>query len=101
MAQVNEVKVDEIPIGTMKSFKMGDKEVLVVNYGGKFYAIGNRCTHARGDLSKGKLEGNIVTCPRHGSKFDVTTGNRLAGPAKQNEPTYQVEVEGMNLKLSL
>jgi len=101
MARAIEIKIDEIPIGMMKSFTIEDKEVLVVNYSGKFYAISNRCTHVGGDLSKGKLEGNIVTCPRHGSKFDVTTGNRIAGPAKQNEPTYQVEVKGSNLKVSI
>jgi nitrite reductase/ring-hydroxylating ferredoxin subunit len=101
MAQSIEIKIDEIPIGTMKPFTIGDKEVLVVNYSGKFYAIGNRCTHVGGDLSKGKLEENIVTCPRHGSKFDITTGNRIAGPAKQNEPTYQVEVKDSNLKVNI
>ena len=58
----------------MRMFKVGDKECLVANVNGNYYAIGNRCTHANADLSKGSLEGNVVTCPRHKSKFDVTTG---------------------------
>ena len=101
MARAIEIKIDEIPIGMMKSFTIEDKEVLVVNYSGKFYAISNRCTHVGGDLSKGKLEGNIVTCPRHGSKFDITTGNRIAGPAKRNETVYKVEVKDTSLKVSV
>ena len=101
MTEVIVAKAEEISAGTMKSFKVGDKEVLIVNCSGKFYAIGNRCTHAGGDLSKGKLEGNIITCPRHGAKFDVTTGNCVAGPARQNETTYPVIVEATNIKVSI
>ena len=94
-------KTDEIPAGTMKGFKIEGKEILVVNYEGKYYAIGKKCTHMGGDLSKGKLEGKIVTCPRHGSQFDVTTGKFVRGPTKSNEPSYEVQVEGQSIKVSL
>jgi len=49
----------------MKKVTVGDKEFLIINVDGKYYAIGARCTHAGGDLSQGSLKGNIVTCPRH------------------------------------
>ena len=54
-----------------------------------------------GDLSKGKLEGKVVTCPRHGSRFDVTTGSRLVGPAKSNEPVYELRVDGKSIKVGI
>lgn len=70
----------EVPAGKMKAVKMKDEEVLIVNVDNAFYAVSNLCTHKGGDLSKGKLEGNILTCPVHGSKFDVTTGKNVYGP---------------------
>jgi nitrite reductase/ring-hydroxylating ferredoxin subunit len=73
-------ELSEVPVGEMKMFKVGEKEYLVANVNGNFYAIGNRCTHANGDLSRGSLEGNVVTCPRHKSKFDVTTGKVISVP---------------------
>ncbi len=74
MALVNVARADDVPAGQMKLFKVDGKEVLVVNYEGKHYAIGGRCSHMNGELAKGRLEGRLVTCPRHGSRFDVTTG---------------------------
>jgi len=85
----------------MKGFSAGGKDILVANIDGKYYAIGGKCTHMHGDLSKGKLEGKVVTCPRHGSRFDVTTGSRLAGPAKSNEPVYELRVDGKSIKVGI
>ena len=91
----------EIPMGKMKMVTLNGKEILVANVGGNFYAIGDKCPHAGGDLSKGSLEGNIVTCPRHGSKFDVTTGKAVSGPkilfvrlTVKDEPAFEVKVDG-------
>jgi nitrite reductase/ring-hydroxylating ferredoxin subunit len=90
----------QVPPGTMKSFMVSGKKLLVTNIDGRFYAINSICTHAGGDLSKGKLDGNVVTCPRHGSRFDVTTGQALSGPKfgfvkfnTASEPSYAVKVE--------
>jgi 3-phenylpropionate/trans-cinnamate dioxygenase ferredoxin subunit len=96
----------EISVGKMKNVKLEDKEVLIANVNGNYYAIANRCTHRGGDLSKGSLDGNIVTCPLHGSKFDVTTGKAISGPkiaffrAKTNdEPSFEVKIEGNDVML--
>jgi len=90
----------EIPIGKMKKVQLLDKEILIANVNGNYYAIGNKCTHAGGDLSQGILEGNVVTCPKHNSKFDVTTGKVVAPPKVgffhpkiHDEPSYSVKVE--------
>ena len=60
--------------GTMKKYQVQDKEILVARIEGKYYASQNKCPHFGGDLSKGKLEGTIVTCPLHGSQFDLSNG---------------------------
>lgn len=101
MAFVRVADVAEIPTGSMKMVKIGDKEILIVNVNGKFFAIPNRCTHAEGDLSQGVLETNVVTCPRHGSQFDVTSGKSVRGPKiglvrfkTKDQPSFNVKVEG-------
>jgi nitrite reductase/ring-hydroxylating ferredoxin subunit len=80
--------------GKMIGAKAGDKPILVANVNGKYYAIGDKCTHRGCKLSGGTLkEDGIVQCPCHGSNFDVKTGNVVKGPAKTPEPAYQVKIE--------
>jgi 3-phenylpropionate/trans-cinnamate dioxygenase ferredoxin subunit len=64
----------EIMAGSLKGFTPAGKKILVANIGGTFHAMDAVCSHMQGDLAKGRLEGSVVTCPRHGSRFDVTTG---------------------------
>jgi nitrite reductase/ring-hydroxylating ferredoxin subunit len=98
-------EVSEVPVGEMKMFKVGEKEYLVANVDGKYYAIGNRCTHVNCYLSQGSLEGNIVTFPRHKSTFDVTTRKVISGPKIllypkiNDDSSYEVKVEGNALLL--
>jgi nitrite reductase/ring-hydroxylating ferredoxin subunit len=105
------VKVAEksqIPVDKMKAAKVEDKEILIANVNGNFYAIDQKCTHAGGDLSKGVLEGNVVTCPSHHAKFDVTTGKVVLHPKigflhpkAKDEPTYQIKIEKENIMVKL
>ena len=98
----------EVPVGKMKMFKIGEKEYLVANINGAYFAIKNRCTHASGDLSQGSLEGNVVTCPKHKAKFDVTNGKVISGPKLpfihpkiNDEQSCQVKVEGDEILLKI
>jgi len=79
--------------GQMKNAKIEQKEICVANVAGQFFVIGNRCTHMSCLLSDGILNGSNVTCPCHGSTFNVQTGNVMNGPAARSEPSYQVKVE--------
>jgi nitrite reductase/ring-hydroxylating ferredoxin subunit len=90
----------EIQIGKMKKVASQGKEILIATVNGSFYAISNKCTHAGGDLSQGTLEGNIVTCPKHKSKFDVITGKVVSPPKMvlfhpkiQDEQVYILKIE--------
>jgi nitrite reductase/ring-hydroxylating ferredoxin subunit len=105
---VKVAETSEIPAGKMKVIKVEEKEILMTNVDGNYYAIANRCTHAGGELSKGSLEGNIVTCPKHGAKFDVTTGKVVSGPKVlfmhpkiKDESSYEVKVEGKDVLLKI
>ena len=99
-------ETSQVPEGKTKMFKIGQKEFLVANVNGKYYAIGNKCTHANADLSQGSLEGAIVTCPKHKSRFDVVTGKVVSGPKIllihpkiSDSPIFEVKVEGNSLFL--
>ncbi len=108
MDYVEIAKTDEISAGNMKAFVIQGKDILVANHEGKYYAIDNKCTHMKGELAKGKIEGKIVTCPRHSSKFDITTGRCLSGAKvffmtlkTKDEPRYDIKVEGNSIKVGL
>mgnify|MGYP001295475488 CR=1 FL=1 len=108
MEFIEVIQADQLPAGTMKSFVFHGRHMLLDNYEGHFYAMGGTCTHAGGDLSKGKLKGNVVKCPRHGAKFDVTTGVCVAGPRvnifrskADNATTYEVKVECNSVKVGI
>ncbi len=75
MAELVEVlKKNELDDGTMKSVNVVGHEILIARVGDKYYAVDNRCPHMGGKLSKGKLDGTVVTCPLHGSQFDLRNG---------------------------
>ena len=97
-------ETSEIPTGKMKMVKIRDEEILIINLDNVFYAIANRCSHRGGDLSKGSLEGKILTCPVHGSRFDVTSGKNVLGPKlfmfrgnTSGLKTYELKVDGNNI----
>ena len=77
----------------MKHVEVEGKEALIANVAGKFYAISDRCGHMNALLSMGNLTGSTVTCPFHGSKFDVKTGKKLSEPiltpSQEMEPLPQ------------
>lgn len=75
MSKLVEVsKVDKLEDGTMKEIMADGREILLARVGDSYYAADNRCPHMGGKLSQGTLQGNVVTCPRHGSQFDLTSG---------------------------
>jgi len=67
-------KIDELKNGTMRAVSAAGREILLVRVGDKYYAVDGRCPHMKGDLAQGKLEGTVVTCPLHGSQFDISNG---------------------------
>ena len=94
MGFVKVASTKDLTAGKMTGVEAGGKQILVVNVDGKYYAIGDKCTHRGCMLSGGTLkEGGIVQCPCHGSNFDVKTGGVVKGPAKNPEPAYEVKVE--------
>jgi nitrite reductase/ring-hydroxylating ferredoxin subunit len=88
---------EDIQPSKMKAVEFGDETVCVANVEGKFYAIGNVCSHMGGPLADGTLEGFEVECPWHGSRFNVRTGEVTRPPASKPEPTYEVKIDGNSI----
>jgi nitrite reductase/ring-hydroxylating ferredoxin subunit len=93
MVFVKVASKEEVPEGKIKLVEANGTPVLLANIAGGYYAIGNKCTHRGCKLSSGTLDGGIVKCPCHGSKFNVKTGETVHGPATKPEPKYTVKVE--------
>lgn len=89
----------DFPPGAVKKVTVGGEEVLLANVGGKYYAIGSVCTHRGGPLDEGTLEGTTITCPWHGGKFDLVTGEVVSAPPARPEPSYEVKIEGSSVLL--
>lgn len=91
----------DFPEGAMRSVDAGGMAVLVVRRSGVLCGIADVCTHAGGPLHEGTLEGNVVTCPWHGSRFRIDTGKSLRGPATFPQPTFTVREDERTVTVEL
>ena len=100
--------IDNISIGEMKSFIIKDKEILIANVDGNFFAMDNRCSHMGGNLSEGSLDGDVVVCPRHGSRFNIRNGEAVKGPkilvirlSTKNLNTYPIKIQENDIMIEV
>jgi nitrite reductase/ring-hydroxylating ferredoxin subunit len=87
---------DQIPDDSMRAFVYGERQILICNVLGTYYATDNICSHEYAELSEGWLEPEdcAVECPLHGSRFDLRTGKPLSLPAYEPIAVYPVRIEG-------
>ncbi len=91
---VTVARVSDVPPGSVRRVEVGGHLVALANVGGEFFAIDDTCTHEEASLSEGGLTGEVVVCPKHGSRFNVKTGRVLSLPAVRSVAVYPVRVEG-------
>lgn len=94
-------KSQDVVEGEMAVFEVGGQRVAVAKVEGSLHAFGDTCTHQQCSLASGELEGKTVTCPCHGSQFDVTSGAVLNPPATEAVPVFPVQVEGDEIKVEV
>jgi nitrite reductase/ring-hydroxylating ferredoxin subunit/uncharacterized membrane protein len=84
----------------MKRVEVDGEPALVTRAAnGRVCAIAARCSHLGGPLDEGERDGDVVTCPWHGSQFDVCTGEVVAGPAVFPQPVYESRVSAGRIEL--
>jgi 3-phenylpropionate/trans-cinnamate dioxygenase ferredoxin subunit len=90
-------RASDLVAGQMRIFDVAGTKVNVVSANGDLYAFDDTCTHAGCSLAMGKLDSTTVTCPCHGSQFDVTSGAVLRGPATRPVRSRVVQVDDEDL----
>jgi 3-phenylpropionate/trans-cinnamate dioxygenase ferredoxin subunit len=77
------------------------RPIVVFNIGGKYFAVGDVCTHDDGPLGDGLLDEFHVVCPRHGAEFDVRNGKAMTMPAVVDIPAYPVKLQDGNIFIGI
>ena len=90
----------DVPAGEMLIVEIEGEEIVLANVDGQIYAFGNGCTHRGGPLGEGLLEGDEVECPFHQGRFNVKTGEAVQEPPTEPVPTYQVQLDGDDVKVA-
>ena len=83
--------VDEIPLGGRLSVEIDDVPALLLRDDRGYHCIEDLCTHDGQPLTNGEFANGCITCPRHGAKFDVTTGAPKCMPATEPVRVFPVE----------
>jgi nitrite reductase/ring-hydroxylating ferredoxin subunit len=90
LVEANMFRLADVPVGS--ALVVGDAAVF--NVQGAFYATQAQCTDGQGSLAHGNIDGTTVTCPDHGTRFNVFNGIVLRGPGGEPLKTYRVVVDG-------
>ncbi|MCJ2177617.1 Rieske (2Fe-2S) protein [Novosphingobium album (ex Hu et al. 2023)] len=94
-------KVDEIPAGGKKVVEINGVSVVVVNTKDRIFAVRNLCSHAHETLECGRVRAGWISCPVHGARFDLETGNPMNPPATMPIETYEVRIEGDTIEVAV
>ena len=94
-------KIDEIAVNQRLFVEIDDLAIMVVNIAGKYFAIGDVCTHDDGPLGEGDIEEFDVICPRHGARFDLRNGKANSLPAYVDIPAYPVRIVADQIEIGI
>jgi 3-phenylpropionate/trans-cinnamate dioxygenase ferredoxin subunit len=94
---------DDIEPGTARCFDVGGTRVALVRVNDDFFAMGDRCSHEDYSLSEGEVLADEceIECWKHGSTFDLRTGEPRSLPATKPVPVYPVNVDGQDVMVEL
>ncbi|MBE3577786.1 MAG: non-heme iron oxygenase ferredoxin subunit [Limnochordales bacterium] len=93
MAWFKTVPFAELQDGRGRRVVVDGLPVALFLVDGQVYATEDTCSHAEASLAEGRLEGKVVVCPRHGARFDITSGRALSLPAITGIATFPTKVE--------
>ena len=73
---------------------VGGCEILLCHADGEVFALENRCTHQQAPLAGGRIRRGHVSCPLHGVRFNLRTGEPVGQLTREPVKTFDVQVEG-------
>ena len=83
----------DLPEGRPYKATLDCVDVFLLKRGTQIFALANTCSHLGGPLNEGKLEGDIIQCPWHGSRFCIRDGSVVDGPATHPQPKLEVKTQ--------
>lgn len=89
---IDVARIEDFEPGAWHTIEIDDELIAVFNIDGDYYAIEDICTHDGGTLTGGEIEGAEIICPRHGARFDITSGEALTAPAYEDLATFPVRI---------
>ena len=95
--------LDELAPGSVRRFEIDGRSVAVVRIGDDVYALGDTCSHANVSLSEGEVlvDSLELECWKHGSAFNLETGEPSTLPAIKPVPVYEASVVDGNIVVSV
>ena len=93
--------ITDLPDGRGFCVEVQGERIALFRLGGLVHAIGDRCSHAEASLAEGEVFDGEVECPRHGSPFDLSTGEPGSLPATTAVPVYPTAVRDGIVYLSI
>jgi len=92
MAFVRVARVDQLPVGKGLQVEAGGKKLALFRVEAGVYALDALCPHRHAPLAQGKCEGEVLICPWHDAKFELSSGKVLCGPATTGVTSYPTEI---------
>lgn len=100
MGFVKVANTTDLKPGECKVVNENGIEIALFNVDGIFHVVENNCPHRGGPLGEGTLEGEVVSCPWHGWKFNVVTGNSPVMPAAHLKK-FEVKIDGEDVLVNI
>jgi 3-phenylpropionate/trans-cinnamate dioxygenase ferredoxin subunit len=105
----DEKELEFVPVATTDELEDGDRIIFDIDgdpialfrLGDNYYAIMDICSHDDGPVAEGPRHGTEIECPRHGARFNLTTGEVLSLPAVVDIPAYPVRIVGDEIQIGL
>jgi len=94
-------QLSDVPPGTMKVVTAMGVEIILCHTKDHIYAVRNLCSHAHETLECGRMRNGWISCPVHGARFDLETGNPMNPPASSPIETYKVRVAGNTIEVAI
>lgn len=87
------MRIADLAEGKPQMAECNGTPIFILKRGQEICAISETCSHAGGPLHEGTIEGNVVICPWHASRFDIRTGAVRGGPATVSQVRYDVRIQ--------
>jgi 3-phenylpropionate/trans-cinnamate dioxygenase ferredoxin subunit len=95
------IPLADIPEGTMRSYVIDGREIVVCRTKHGVHALDNICTHAFARLNEGRLRGTRLICPLHGASFDIRDGRALGAPASEPLAVFPARITGDSIEIEI